>query len=1028
VLELLQNRDGYRFRASNENPLALYWTKPPKGPLELLGYACVHFKLSKAAIPPLALKLVDIDAYIAKAKFALDAAEVQSWREALEGATQPASAPSADGELLSLHMVLRGSKWEIHAKTGGNYQRVDREQLRGWQEDGGGQLSIQASAFLGCAASFLEHWRGATTSPTTEYSRNFLYQLLQHRELRHCVLDSNFEPITRDPQPLRWSAEKRSNAQAELSLRLPSGEPLPAKAVALKASDYDSSGRPVSSGAKATLYLLENRVYEGPAKLEGQTRLTLPWQALASEEGISFLLSQQSEMPEEIAERVDTVTPQLKLRASTQTRPSPWGSTQSIVAELEAVDKNGAELRRFTESGWRRPKVPASTAKRSRIQIVDQSQLHDFKPALENFKFKWQGDSWTRSLLDDRQVSDFGAWLQRLPSGIAIELSPDLAGLDRPPVKIGYEIDLQEGKARDWFDVRLVRRVDDTQLSEEEIELLMAARGRFVKLASGQWRRLAQEASPEADKLMKDLGMEKPEDTQRLHTLQLESEASSQALSSVARATLENRINALSQLEPARLPATFSKILRPYQKDGFAFLAQLSQLQFGGMLADDMGLGKTLQALAWLVWLRERKRAAKQGFRALVVCPKSVMDNWLSEPSKFETGLSSTLLQAGAEPANVATKAHITVANYTQLRVQADALLARQWHAVILDEAQYIKNPASQTARVACQLRAEHRLVLTGTPIENSTLDLWSLLRFAMPGALGSQAQFKRLYNPKKDPQALPRLGRRIRPFLLRRSKGQVATDLPERIEEEIYCRLEGPQAKLYAAELKKARQLVMAVKTERQFDKSRFNILQSLLRLRQICCDPQLLGNKPGKSPSAKVQALLDHLQPLIQEGHKILVFSQFTAVLELLERSLAAHEIPTLTLTGKTQKRAELVERFQKPDTEKVFLLSLKAAGSGLNLTAASYVMLFDPWWNPAVEAQAIDRTHRIGQDRQVIAYRLLAKDTIEEKIRSLQKEKSQLASALIDENSLNTTLDLETIRDLLSSESEQRFEEGS
>jgi SNF2 family DNA or RNA helicase len=285
-----------------------------------------------------------------------------------------------------------------------------------------------------------------------------------------------------------------------------------------------------------------------------------------------------------------------------------------------------------------------------------------------------------------------------------------------------------------------------------------------------------------------------------------------------------------------------------------------------------------------------------------------------------------------------------------------------------------------------------------------------------MPGLLGGQTLFKKLYDDKNDPSARTRLARRVRHFLLRRTKGQVATDLPARIEEDVLCELEGEQQKLYQAELKRARQLVLGVQDQSAFAAQRFNILQSLLRLRQICCHPGLLGDDFTGATSAKVTALFDQLEPILAEGHKVLVFSQFVSMLEILQRELAQREIAFLTITGQTENRQELVDQFQASPDVSVFLLSLKAAGAGLNLTAASYVVLYDPWWNPAVEAQAIDRTHRIGQVNQVIAYRLIAKGTVEEKIRLLQHEKAALARAVVQEESLASVMNLDDLRYVL------------
>jgi SNF2 family DNA or RNA helicase len=333
-------------------------------------------------------------------------------------------------------------------------------------------------------------------------------------------------------------------------------------------------------------------------------------------------------------------------------------------------------------------------------------------------------------------------------------------------------------------------------------------------------------------------------------------------------------------------------------------------------------------------------------------------------------------------------KSDMVVINYAQLRMSAEQLRGPEWGAVVLDEAQYIKNPSSQTAVAACCLRSPHRLALSGTPIENRLLDLWSIMHFAMPGLLGVRAQFNKQYDSRTDSLARKRLATRIRPFILRRAKSEVAKDLPARIEEDVVVELEGVQSQMYKAELKRARQELLKIKSSRELDKQRFNVLTSLLRLRQICCHPGLVSDDHGHADSAKMEALIDLLEPLLERGQKVLVFSQFVEMLSRIEREVDARSWNSFLLTGETEDRGELVDAFQKHDGPAVFLISLRAGGMGLNLTAASYVVLFDPWWNPAVENQAIDRTHRIGQTQQVIAYRLVAKQSVEEKIRQLQR----------------------------------------
>ena len=464
-----------------------------------------------------------------------------------------------------------------------------------------------------------------------------------------------------------------------------------------------------------------------------------------------------------------------------------------------------------------------------------------------------------------------------------------------------------------------------------------------------------------------------------------------------------------------------SDLMRPYQTEGFHFLAYLTSNRFGGVLADDMGLGKTLQTLAWLAWLRENppRPGPETVGPSLVVCPKSVMDNWRAEAERFYPRLRVRLWrgESSLELPAARQTADLVVINYAQLRLLSPAIADLSWLAVILDEAQYIKNPDSQTAQAARALQGEHRLTLTGTPIENRLLDLWSILSFAMPRALGTRSLFLRRFSAKNDPLARRRIAARVRPFLLRRTKAQVAKDLPDRVEEDLFCEMDGQQETLYRAELKRARQLLLQLKTNAELNKERFHILTSLLRLRQICCHPALVDAKLRLAEAAKLSALEDLLEPLMEEGHKVLVFSQFVTMLDLLRETVNKHEWPHFYLAGSTENRGELVEKFQSAEGQAVFLISLKTGGFGLNLTAASYVVLFDPWWNPAVEKQAIDRTHRIGQVSKVMAYRLLIRGSIEEKMRALQRQKAQLADDVLGEERFSESLTLEDLQFLFA-----------
>lgn len=1024
ILSLLGNQNNYYRRWNHLNEFEGYWANPPISALELVGYATVYQELNDLEVPPLAAKITDTNHYHQLVSENMRQNAIATWKETLESNANTATVLINSEQSVEIVIVLNNSRWEFQClHSDGKYTKANSTLINSLIYEEKDTLSNQAIAFISLGEEFFQQWHGKSTSSQSRQARNFLYKLLKHPQMRTSVVDKNYTPIAYNKEALVWKTTKiqrEENNVALLELTMPNGEAIPPNAICLKVADLDDYDDDGASQAQPSpsIYLINNAAFQGPDLLAGKSNIEIPWESIASEQGIAFLKAQKSPIPSEFEDNIETIDPILQLRCELSEVPSFYGRTSCVSCELLALNPELAPLYEYTDQGWKTTHhIGSSKPTSAPIQIIDRKKIDIPRSTFATPFINWDPYKavWNYPLKDASQYDAFATWVQQLPPNIEVQLPQELAGLDAPAVSISYEIDTQESESVDWFDVKLVQKVNDALLTKAEIKLLLAAPGKLVKLPSGQWRRADLQQTPETERLTKELGLKSSKESQRLHTLQLQNDRTADALSEASKAKVAQRIAQLGKARKASPPKAFKDILRPYQKEGFEYLSFLSNLGLGGILADDMGLGKTIQALAWLSWLKTKSKKQSK-FRVLIVCPKSVMDNWTHETEKFNTKLSSSLYNPREHSSLPAV--NILVTNYTQLRINEETLVAQNWDAAILDEGQYIKSPSSQTARAACNLKADKRLVLTGTPIENRALDLWSLMRFAMPGMLGSQASFTRVYNDKKDPEALPRLARRIKPFVLRRTKGQVAKDLPERIEEELHCELDGEQATLYKAELKKAQQGLLAIKTKQQFDKGRFNILQSLMRLRQICCDPRLLGAKMKKNfVSAKIQGLLDIIEPLQEEGHKILVFSQFVSMLELLQKTLDARSIPYLTLTGKTQNRKELITRFQETDTEKVFLLSLKAAGSGLNLTKASYVALFDPWWNPAVEAQAIDRTHRIGQTRQVIAYRLIAKNTIEEKIRELQKKKSDLANAVIDEKTLNNVLSLDDIKFILA-----------
>jgi superfamily II DNA or RNA helicase len=460
-----------------------------------------------------------------------------------------------------------------------------------------------------------------------------------------------------------------------------------------------------------------------------------------------------------------------------------------------------------------------------------------------------------------------------------------------------------------------------------------------------------------------------------------------------ARARQE--LQSFEGITPADPAAAFHGELRAYQREGLGWIRFLERFGFGGCLADDMGLGKTVQVLAALAG---RRSADPSRPPSLVVVPRSLVFNWLREAHRFVPDLR-VIDHSGTGRAreDISFDADLVVTTYGTLRRDAPALAGVEFDCVVLDEAHAIKNVDSQTAKAVRLLRGRHRLALTGTPVQNHLGELWSLFEFLNPGMLGRSATFaKALANA--DPA---QLARAVRPFVLRRTKDQVARDLPARTEDTIVCRLGRDERVFYdALRLKYQQSLTRTIET-RGWAQSQLQVLEALLRLRQAACHPGLVDPARREARSAKLDVLLGHLQEAREEGHKAIVFSQFVSLLQLLRDELDREGVVYEYLDGKTIDRETRVDRFQNDPGCPLFLVSLKAGGVGLNLTAAEYVFLLDPWWNPAVEAQAIDRTHRIGQTKAVFAYRLIAENTIEEKVLELQARKRALAEAILSED---------------------------
>ncbi len=584
----------------------------------------------------------------------------------------------------------------------------------------------------------------------------------------------------------------------------------------------------------------------------------------------------------------------------------------------------------------------------------------------------------------------------------------------------------------DWFDVQAIINFGDLEVSLKDIRRAVKKNERFVKLADGSIGEIPEEW---LEKYRSLLGLaESSEKGFRFsqHQLALIEDMLASADHKSTDAVYEQKrqaFEALSQpgfpgVPEQRLPLDFQGELRPYQKAGYDWLHFLRQYQLGGCLADDMGLGKTIQALVFLQSIYSKPAlSGSLPATSLLVVPKSLLVNWQREAARFTPQLRIKEYFATNRNRDLSEfqETDLVITTYGVMLRDISHLLTYRFEYIILDESQAIKNPASQTARAVRLLQSKHKLVMTGTPVENSTIELWSQFAFLNPGLLGNldyfKAQFASPIERKNDAKVLSHLRRMIFPFIMRRTKDQVAPELPPRTERILTCDMEPAQRKLYNRTRDFYRGMLLGLINSNNLQTNQMKILEGLLRLRQISIHPRLVDEK-FRGDSGKYLLLLDTLQTLHAEGHKVLVFSQFVKMLSLVREDLEHQKVPYTYLDGQTQNRQEQVDMFQENMAIPFFLISLKAGGVGLNLTAADYVIHIDPWWNPAVEMQASDRTHRIGQDKPVFVFKMITQESVEEKILTLQERKKNLVDQLITtESSFVKSLTAEDIQILFS-----------
>ena len=990
------------------------WPSPPKNIAEFWNYIAYVFEKKGLGFPSFMKGVTDLSHTQSKLMNWEHEREVSEWSERIgqfiDGPGK--EVDSRNGEFcLEITTNRANLKWKQEGEE--DFSTLSTQEILGLVEKyDSGLLQMDSDSEL-LWASYLNFRGKAGTEEIrleSELAGRFLNELFRRPSLNSKLVDLDGEVIRISDIKLSWLCDIDSSSVTgdwRLFLMMEDGEVVPHSLRLLPGPE--------------NFYLSDDTVFHGPASWSDNTDVSptyqLPREVVESATGVAFLKRADAQMPVSLEERVDDATMDVTLKASIINGLSS-AESEHLLLKCNARDQSETRVESLSGDGW--TVVEVEEPDNGRIMHYDRTTLHRIEPFIGKIASSYDTSHEAfKAKLSKTFPKRFTEWVDSMPKGINLEVDELVGSLLKDPVKASLRFEVV-GEEIDWFDLKVVVNVEGEDLSEDEIRDLVGARGDFVRTKGGSWVRVAFDLGEGQREAVERLGIDPYDlsgDSHRMHALQLNDPAVKEVFDTKAWDKICKRAEEVKLRVTPAIPSQIKAELRPYQVEGFHFLCYLSTNSFGGILADDMGLGKTVQSLCWFLWLQGR--AEGKPLPSLVVCPKSVLDVWSGEVEKFAPNIRVQVLRSKDEldMDTLSEEVDLLVLNYAQLRVGEEKLIKQEWLAVILDEGQQIKNPDSMAAKTSRKLQSENRIVLTGTPIENRLMDVWSLMAFAMPGVLGDKKYFRKRFDRRKDNTAQSRLSARLRPFLLRRTKGQVAMDLPPRIEEQVYCSMDESQAEIYENELKKAKKTILGMGSEKELRKNSLMVLQTLMRLRQICCHPALLDSSHSGAESAKLNALFYLLDQLREEGHKVLVFSQFVKMLDIIKDRLEDENRPYSYLTGQTQDRGKVIEEFQTTEDPSVFLLSLKAGGSGLNLTSASYVILYDPWWNPAVENQAIDRTHRIGQKNRVIAYRLLMRNTIEEKVRVLQEQKQQMLDDVLGEEAFSRSLEMKDIEYLFS-----------
>ncbi|MFC5049421.1 DEAD/DEAH box helicase [Rubritalea spongiae] len=1002
-----------RWEIVTYDPLEL-WPMPPGDILEFWNYLAYAFYKKRLPYPEFMNAVTDLEAVQKKMKDWEKEREIAEWYDRIEDVNErpPAEKPiKCEFRIVSTMNEARVEVREDDGEWLALREKNDIERLMTLFASAALRMDSQSQVIWEHYLAFYKDESTATMDLDTEPACRFMNRLFRQPALKGYIvnLDENYYKVVKDE--LKWVCEDDPYHPDNFALQL-----------VTKAGINVSHSVRLLPG-REELYQSDETVFPGPPRwledTEVMPRYMIPKQVIDSLEGVEFLRKVGAKLPESLKKRVLDLDlfPRFEMRIE---QGLTAAETEHLVINVLAHEKKERRTEKLVKEGWEL--VEQKPVKGKQLLRFAREDLYPVPGLLQEMGLTYDEKLEEFKTRVTKQFPEkFAEWAQHLPEAMQVEMDFKLKTLLADPVTaaIRFEVVNQD---IDWFDLKIVIDVEGVELTKAQIRQLVAARGGYVRMENGGWMRLEIKLDADQHEAVTRLGLDPFDlsgETHRMHALQLADPKAAEVFDPKAWKRIKDSAHDIQVNLDTPVPEGLNATLRPYQVDGFRFLTYLATNRFGGILADDMGLGKTIQSITYILWLRQQALDAGEKRPALVVCPKSVLDVWATEAEKFAAELKVKVLRTrdDLDVNEAQNELDLVVLNYAQLRVCGEDLNTIKWLTVILDEGQQIKNPDSKAAKSARELNSANRLVLTGTPIENRLMDMWSLMAFAMPGVLGSRAYFKKRFDKRKDPSSQTRLAARLRPFLLRRTKLQVAKDLPPRTEEEVFAVMEDVQSEMYKAELKRIQKALLGLDSDEAVKKNSFAILQGLMRLRQICCHPGLIDPKYLKEESAKMTALFYLLDQLREEGHKVLVFSQFVSMLDIIKARLETESRPYHYLTGQTKDRKGVIESFQTTKDASVFMLSLKAGGAGLNLTSASYVILYDPWWNPAVENQAIDRTHRIGQKNKVIAYRLLTRDTVEEKIRVLQHQKTALVTNVLGDEGFASNLGVEDLQFILN-----------